>query len=171
MNSLKRSSGHVECNFDNSPEFFLSKIRHVFAQSPKRTKQNFNLAKLLIHKIFLMRRKLQVLETCRKSSPKFRRFFDQSVNTIKIYNFFPEKSSLKRSSGQVESNFDNSAEVFVPKVGLYFGQTRELIKKIYSFQKFHSTKRSSWDVNCRFEKLAEILRQNSESFSIKVLTP
>ena len=120
-----------------------AKSRICFRTNSANDKKNLIFPEISFHKTFLMRRKLQVLETCRKSSPKFRRFFGQSVSTIKIYNFFPEKSSLKRSSGQVESNFDNSAEVFVPKVGLYFGQTREMIKKIYSFQKFHSTKRSS----------------------------
>ena len=92
------------------------------------TKQNLNFAELFFHKTFLIRRKLQVLETCRKSSPKFRRFFIQSVNTVKIYNFFQEKSSPKRSSGHVECNFDNSPEFFLPKIRHVFAQSPKMTK-------------------------------------------
>ena len=41
LGTLKRSSGHVKCSFDNPAENFLSNVRTLNAQSPKKIINNF----------------------------------------------------------------------------------------------------------------------------------
>ena len=41
--TLKFSSEHVECSFDNRADNFLPKVRKSFAQSPEKRKKNTEL--------------------------------------------------------------------------------------------------------------------------------
>ena len=132
----KRSYWLVECGFDDRAQNFLTDGQKFFAQCPKKIKEfewNFSL------KIFVLTRKMQFWQPCRKIfAERTKKFCSMSQNDDR--EKFNEIFSSKCCYWHVECNFLKPTQEFLPKAPRTSTQCPIMTKRklLFSKERFFS---------------------------------